>query len=343
MNIDTPQGTDEGQAAPDPIAAIGELLDDDSLDENNDAPEVHDEADEEGDEPELEAGEQDEDSDDDLDLELDESEDEDNADGEGENQSEAGRFVQHDGKVRLPDGTVTTVGDLAKGNLRQSDYSRKTQELAEQRAKFQQQESEQAQRTAQFDQWLEYAHRMNEAMQPQRPDKSMLETDPLGYERAKADWEEYAERSQVIQHMDAQRKHEESQKARENEAQRVQQEEAIVIQEFPDLTTPQGQSKFREKVLSFAPEKYGLTVQDLQRFSTDHRFIRILKDLSRLHDAEQGRKKVRQKMKGKPPMKGGRRRDPKSVKAVNREKQMKRLRSTGSLRDAASAFENMDI
>ena len=40
-----------------------------------------------------------------------------------------GDFVSKDAKVRLDDGTVITVGELARNNLFQRDYTRKTEEL----------------------------------------------------------------------------------------------------------------------------------------------------------------------------------------------------------------------
>ena len=53
-------------------------------------------------------------------------------DGDEEPESEQGRFVADNAKVRLPDGTVTTIAELKQGSLRQADYTRKTMELAEQ-------------------------------------------------------------------------------------------------------------------------------------------------------------------------------------------------------------------
>ena len=44
-----------------------------------------------------------------------------------------GRFAADNAKTRLADGTVTTIADLKQGNLLQSDYSRKTMALAEER------------------------------------------------------------------------------------------------------------------------------------------------------------------------------------------------------------------
>ena len=54
--------------------------------------------------------------------------------GDGPDEIAAGgRFVSRDAKVRLDDGTVISVGDLARNNLYQRDYTRKTEELKAER------------------------------------------------------------------------------------------------------------------------------------------------------------------------------------------------------------------
>src|SRR6187549_573285 len=57
-----------------------------------------------------------------------ETEDEGQADEEtdDEPETERGRYVAHNGRVKLPDGTESTVDDLIKGNLRDRDYRQKT-------------------------------------------------------------------------------------------------------------------------------------------------------------------------------------------------------------------------
>ena len=99
-----PEVEDEGQEAPD------EEISDDDLAEGL--------AEEDEDNPEQEEG-------DGTPEEPEEKPD--------EEEYAAGRFAADNAKTRLADGTVTTIAELKQGNLLQSDYSRKTLALAEER------------------------------------------------------------------------------------------------------------------------------------------------------------------------------------------------------------------
>src|SRR5687768_11467295 len=55
--------------------------------------------------------------------------------------SDHGRFVASNGKVKLPDGTVSTIADLIAGNMKERDYRQKTMELAPQRRALEEQSS----------------------------------------------------------------------------------------------------------------------------------------------------------------------------------------------------------
>ena len=92
-------------------------------------PDEQDTEEDDGDEAEAEASEEDEDAEEDSDDDEAEEDDDRPRDAKG-------RFVAHDGRVKLPDGSTTTVEDLVQGSLRQSDYTQKTQSLAEERKKL---------------------------------------------------------------------------------------------------------------------------------------------------------------------------------------------------------------
>ncbi len=78
-------------------------------------------------EEEAEQGEQAEDELQASDEDEGESEGEDDPEGqaddedEQEPESDQGRFVASNGKVKLPDGTVSTVADLIAGNMKERD------------------------------------------------------------------------------------------------------------------------------------------------------------------------------------------------------------------------------
>jgi hypothetical protein len=82
-----------------------------------------------------------------------------------------------------PDGTTgyTTVADLKAGSLRNADYTRKTQEVAEQRKQFETQSSVVKQREQQLEQNSQYIARLIQAIVPAAPDPATMQTDPMGY------------------------------------------------------------------------------------------------------------------------------------------------------------------
>jgi hypothetical protein len=74
----------------------------------------------------------------DQDPDLDDGTDEiDASDGEGQDPNDAAQgLVSHDAKVKLADGTVTTVAEIVRGTMRNADYTKGKTELAQERQKF---------------------------------------------------------------------------------------------------------------------------------------------------------------------------------------------------------------
>ena len=90
----------------------------------------------ESDQPEAEAETE---TEDDYDVQEEEAEEEVDADEDGDDQEEDIEPLSYDPsrKVTLEDGTEATLEELVNGNLRQADYTRKTEALAEERREIQ--------------------------------------------------------------------------------------------------------------------------------------------------------------------------------------------------------------
>lgn len=100
-----------------------------------------DDADDEG-EAEVEDAEEDGDDED--------TQDEDDGEDDDE-ESDSPLELNDDAKVRLKDGTEVTLGELREGGLRRDDYTKKTQELADQRRELEEQREKIDRFTAAFD------------------------------------------------------------------------------------------------------------------------------------------------------------------------------------------------
>ena len=104
-------------------------------------------------------------------------------------------------KVRVDGEEVeVTLEELQSGYSRQQDYTRKTQELSQQRKTIEQQQQELAQRDAIYSQLLPKLEAQLKGELAGEPDWNKLyEDDPVGYVREKQLWDEKKEKLQATQ------------------------------------------------------------------------------------------------------------------------------------------------
>ena len=165
----------------------------------------------------------------------------------------AGRFAADNAKVRLADGTVTTIAALKDGNLLQSDYSKKTLALAEERKTVEQTKAQfQAVENAIAQQRETLAMIVN-ARLPKPPDPAMMDPnsghfDIVGYLAQK---EAYERETYSIQQMIGQHQQMLAQQAREAEEQRSR----LRDQEAQQLFEKQPELKIRRTIRSSGPTR----------------------------------------------------------------------------------------
>lgn len=268
-----------------------------------------------------------------------EQQDEDQAeDDEEEDETEEGRFVAKNGKVRLPDGTISTIDDLIQGNLRTADYTRKTQEAAAERKQAEEYRAVLSQYENQLAKARDLTVQLLQARMPQEPPISMMDSDFVGYVQQKALYEKEmrdfnvykAELAQIEQHQ-AQIRHHESEQIRARETN-------LMLEKIPELKDREKAPKIMER-LAVTAEKYGLTRDELMNV-TDHRLLVALRDLSRLSAAQgEGKEKVRQKVANKPPVSTGSKRvHPAERRGREVDAAFQRLNQSGSVRDGVLAY-----
>lgn len=275
-------------------------------------------------------------------LGSDDATDDETSDGEtkdGPARDAAGRFVSPNEKVRLPDGTTTTIAELSQGHLRQSDYTRKTQELAEQRQAFEA-ERTRANETyqhlqAQFQQvsnWLE-------ATKPQRP-QIPYEADLVAwgrYQQEKDQWDE-AQRYWVGQAKQVQETRKAEQQASFEKHLRTESE--ALFKAIPAFRDPGKRDAFvTEAARLFEP--YGIKREEIAGL-TDHRMIRVLVDAVKLHRLQARKPAVQAALKDKPPViRGSKRVPPTSKDEQLRRQRTDRLNETGAFQDAVPALAHL--
>ncbi|MFC0246413.1 hypothetical protein ACFOLL_04420 [Falsochrobactrum ovis] len=324
----TPEGTVEQSSAPETSA-------DALLDKFLDASEpehASEEQDEHQDAPEAEL---DDDAQDDADpLADNEAADDDQAsDDDGDQPSDSGRFVSDDGKVRLADGSVVTIGELKRSSLREADYTRKTQELAAHRKELEARYADIAQKAQSFEQQASLAIEILAAHMPQEPDISTLRDDPVGYWEQKA---QYDARLQQLHQLQAARQYaaqEQQARVQHERAQYLHQQKEALLAAMPELQDPAKANSFTAELVNTI-EVYGFSKEDLGTVE-DHRLFLLARDAMAYRKLMAAKPKAKAKAEGKPPLAPGRRQGPTAGRKNDRQQDWQRLRNSGGKDEAA--------
>ncbi len=272
-----------------------------------------------------------------------ESEEDPSDDEDEEPDTEQGRFVADNAKVRLADGTVTSVHELKRGFLREADYTRKTTETAEQRKAVEAQSAAIKASEEQLNQQREYVASLVKSIIGTPPDPTLADPNSPNYDPAKYQADEVRYRSWV-QHLtylesEQQRLQQERQAQTETQTQeRVNKEWAAALDKMPELKDPKKLDSFGKDTLKFGAE-YGYTPQELATIHHDHRQLLVMKDAMAWRKLQASKDKVQKKIENRPPVqKGGKRLNPNETRARAVSDATSRLQQTGRLDDAVAAY-----
>jgi hypothetical protein len=299
----------------------------------------------------TEEAEQGEQADDELqasDEDEGESEGEDDPEGQAadeddeEPESDHGRFVASNGKVRLPDGTVSTVSDLIAGNMKERDYRQKTMELAPQRRALEEQSSAVKASEQQVNEQREYLAHLLESLTPQAPEPPTDPDDPIAYieyMRAKDNYDRYAAHSQYIQQQMGQTRQQAEEHAQRQRMQKAAEENGALQEKIPALRDPAKLKALADDILS-AGEAVGYSRQEIaESVPYDHRMSLVLQKAAKWDRLQASKPKVSEKVQGRPPVqRSGKQVSNDAKRAQRTNDAMSRLRQTGSLEDATAAY-----
>ena len=235
-----------------------------------------------------------------------------------------------------------TLDELKKSYQLGSDYTKKTQEVAEQRKVIDQEakaiiearqvRDEYAQKLQAVEQFLVGSNDSPEDL------AAMKENDPIGYAVKVAEMTEKkdqlqqvnAERQRIAQEQESDRSAN-MQKYVEGEAQKLTQS----LPEFSDKTKGE---QIRNDIRSYG-KKVGFTDNELSQVY-DSRHVLVLHKAAQWDKLQASKSGVKKKVANAPKMvKGGAK--VKQNVTDRTKKQMQRLQQTGSARDAAAIFENL--
>ncbi len=240
-----------------------------------------------------------------------------------ENSEEEAAADERPALLKLPDGTEVSLDEAVNGYLRQSDYSKKTQEVAGLRKSL-----EADLRTVEgiTQAFIDHLTKMVPAM----PDPALALRDPNGYVRAKAQYD--AAMGQVQQLIEIGKQPKEIAAKLENGDKQavITRENAALIERFPTVATPQGRQKFFESAAE-AAQAMGFSMAELQGV-TDHRMFAMAHWANEGMKAAKARETAKAKVANVPPATP---RKPGQPAQANRNADaMRKLARSGSIRDA---------
>ena len=241
------------------------------------------------------------------------------------------------------------LDELLKGYSRQSDYTRKTQQVSEQRKEFDAMKQNMAQEYQQIQaERNQYVQSLQNLMETSMGNvdkfanidwETMKETDPIEYVTKREEFREAQEKVQGMrneQQMAQQRQASQEQTSRQE---LLQREHNALVDALPDWGNPDKQKGLAKGIRDYAMGQ-GFAKEELDSL-VDHRSILVLLK-ARQYDQLQKADVKSKKLKNKPRViRAGTGRDRDADSKSKRTAKMKRLRGSGHVDDAASILEDL--
>ena len=286
-------------------------------------------------EPEIdEFEEQDEELVDEEDLEYDDEED-------GEEETEVEEVEEQPVYRVTVDGEEieVTQDELINGYSRQQDYTRKTQELANQRKTIEQQAQELAQRDAIYAQLLPKMEAQLQGELVNEPDwDSLYNDDPIAFVREKQLWDEKKEKLKAAQAEQQRLQQESYAQQQQLIAQQVQEGQQKLLEIIPEWKNAEVASKEKLAIRDYGINVLGYSPQEMDAIYDYRALLGLRNAWLNSKTVEATKKKPTQKAPARVARPGTTTRK-KSVAPVKRAKQV--LAKSGKVQDAAKVFEQL--
>lgn len=228
--------------------------------------------------------------------------------GEAAEVETQGSDLSDETEIVLDDGEKITLAQLKRNNLFQRDYTRKTEELKQQKIKLDQEHEQRvAQATEEIRKQREFILEFAGEFIPQEPTLEMLREDPIGYMEAKATFEERMKKLNAL----AEQRQGETQKLTAKQQQEAEEfaasEWGKFLDAIPKLKDEKKLEAFRNDVKEIAIKDYGLAPEELKAV-IDHRYQRVLHDAIAYRKLVQKSKTVPEKVAAKPKLQANKQR-----------------------------------
>lgn len=255
------------------------------------------------------------------------AEDDDQAEDEGEGTAnEADKPEPEDGVTVTVNGEKVALSDLKAGYMRQADYSRKTNEVANARKGL---EAMTARVTNTVNAVADYLARQI----PEAPDPSLAMTNPGEFVQRKAMHEAAVAQVNALLSQAGEAKTVANQLTDQQRTDLIQSEFAKLSETFPTVAAPEGRKKFFDDA-SAAAKELGYSEDEIKTV-VDHRMFKLAHYAMIGLRAEQAKAKAAKKVENVPPVAPQKRQQGTNASQTARNREaMKRLTRSGSIADA---------
>lgn len=187
----------------------------------------------------------------------------------------------------------------------------------------------------QMQQFMQQVQQQGVIQQPQPPSRDLLQTDPIAYMEAEADYKEAAAQyNYQQQQMQALAEHN-SQAEQAARGKYLQEQRAYLQQRIPEFADAAKASELQGRIKDAAMQHYNFSEEELMGI-VDGRQIEVLNDARLWRELQQSKAQATKKVrKAKPVVKAGSKRKVNPAQKV-REQQRKRLKESGSMADAVA-------
>ena len=226
-----------------------------------------------------------------------------------------------------------TLDELKAGYSRQSDYTQKTMQIAEERKAL---EADRQNLQALINDYQNALQSPMPAMEPPvRPDAKLWDEDPI---EAMRQTELYRQKMEDFQAESAKHQHLQQQAMAEKQKQMqeaLNQQQVALKERIPEWQNEETATKEKAEIRRFGLSM-GFTENELAQIY-DSRAVQVLRDAMRYNQLQTKRGKVKQAPQGKSLAPGTP--TPGEPQQLRKGKAMKRLAQTGHIKDAQAVFE----
>ena len=234
-----------------------------------------------------------------------------------------------------------TLDELKKSYQLGTDYTKKTQEVAEQRKVIEQEAKAIIEARKVRDDYQNKLQSIEEFLTGQNdsPEElsAMKENDPVGYAVKVAEMTEKKEQLQTVQAERARLAQEQQTESQAQMQKFVEQEQIKLAESLPEFSDKTKGEQVRNDIRSYG-KKVGFTDEELSQVY-DSRHVLVLHKAAQYDKLMAGKAGVKKKVAKAPKTVKSGAKVKQNVTDIQK-KQMKRLQQTGSARDAAAIFEN---